>query len=51
MHLFVDGAYDRAQLKDKVVFLDFVIDVMRRLASEQSFNVLPKRWVIERTSA
>ncbi len=30
-HLFADGAYDRAKLMDKAAFLDFVIQVVRRI--------------------
>ncbi len=48
-HLFADGAYDRIQLMDKAAFLNFVIEVVRRIGSEPGFNVLPRRWVVERT--
>lgn len=48
-HLFADGAYDRGQLMDKAVFLDFVIEVVRRLGKQAGFRVLPRRWVVERT--
>ncbi len=48
-HLFADGAYDRRQLMDKAAFLDFVIEVVRRLDKEAGFHVLPRRWVVERT--
>jgi putative transposase len=48
-HLFADGAYDRTQLMDKAAFLDFVIEVVRRLATEPGFKALPRRWVVERT--
>jgi putative transposase len=50
-HLFADGAYDRTQLMDKAVFLDFVIKVVRRINDEPGFRVLPRRWVVERTLA
>jgi putative transposase len=30
-HLFGDAAYDRRQLMDKAVFLDFTVEVVRRL--------------------
>ncbi len=29
-HLFADGAYDRTRLLDKAVFLNFVIEIVRR---------------------
>ncbi len=48
-HLFADGACDRTQLMDKAAFLDFVIEVVRRIDDEPGFKVLPRRWVVERT--
>jgi putative transposase len=48
-HLFADGAYDRTQLMDKAAFLDFVIEVVRRIDGDPGFKVLPRRWVVERT--
>ena len=48
-HLFADGAYDRATLMDKAAFLDFVIEVVRRIEGTAGFHVLPRRWVAERT--
>jgi len=44
-----DGAYDRTQLMDKAAFLDFVLEVVRRIDHEPGFKVLPRRWVVERT--
>jgi transposase len=48
-HFFADGAYDRGQLMDKAAFLGFVIEIIRRLADQPGFTVLPRRWVVERT--
>ncbi len=48
-HLFADGAYDRTQLMDKAAFLDFVIEVVRRLDDEPGFKLVPRRWVVERS--
>ena len=48
-HLFADGAYDRAKLMDQAAFLDFVIEIVRRMEDQQGFEVLPRRWVVERT--
>jgi transposase len=48
-HLFADGAYDRTRLMDKAAFLDFVIEVVRRIDTDPGFKVLPRRWVVERT--
>jgi len=48
-HLFADGAYDRVLLMDKAAFLGFVIEVVHRIEGQQGFEVLPRRWVVERT--
>jgi transposase len=48
-HLFADGAYDCGKLMSAVTFPGFVIEVVRRLAGQQGFQVLPRRWVVERT--
>lgn len=50
-HLFGDAAYDRRKLMDKAAFLDFTVDVARRLQGQQGFAVQPRRWVAERTFA
>ena len=50
-HLFADGAYDPRKLMDKAAFEGFVIEVVRRIDGEPGFNVLPRRWVVERTFA
>ena len=43
-HLFADGAYDRTQLMGKAAFLDFVIEIVRRIDDEPGCKVLPRRW-------
>ena len=48
-HLFADGAYDRLKLMDKAAFLNFVIEIIKRSDDQQGFQVLPRRWVVERT--
>ncbi len=48
-HLFADSAYDRGKLMDKAAFLDFVIEIVRKMEGQQGFEVLPRRWVVERT--
>ncbi len=48
-HLFADSAYDRGKLMDKAAFLDFVIKIVRKMEGQQGFEVLPRRWVVERT--
>ena len=50
-HLFADGAYDRTRLMDKAAFLDFVVEIVRRIDQDPGFKVLPRRWVVERTFA
>ena len=48
-HFFADGAYDRAALLDKAGMLDFVVEVVKRHEAQVGFEVLPRRWVVERT--
>ncbi len=48
-HLFADGAYDRLKLMDKAAYLDFVVEIIRRSDDQKGFQVLPRRWVVERT--
>ncbi len=48
-HLFADGAYDRTKLMDKAAYLDFVIEIIRRSDTAKGFEIVPRRWVIERT--
>ena len=50
-HLFADGAYYRTQLMDKAAFLDFTIQVVKRSDTAKGFEVIPRRWVVERTFA
>src|SRR5919107_2679457 len=45
-HLFADGAYDRGKLMSAAAFRDFVIEIVRKLADQQGFHVLPRRWVV-----
>ena len=47
-HLFADSAYDRTKLMDKAAFLDFTIEIIKRSDTAQGFEVLPRRWVVER---
>ncbi len=48
-HLFADGAYDRRTLMDKAAAKEFIVEVIRRIDGQKGFEVLPKRWVVERT--
>jgi putative transposase len=48
-HLFADGAYDRGKLMSAGAYRDFVIEVVRKLEGQEGFQVLPRRWVVERS--
>ena len=48
-HLFADGAYDRLKLMDKAAYLDFVLKIIQPRDDVHGFEVLPRRWVVERT--
>jgi transposase len=48
-HLFADAAYDRLKLMDKAAYLDFVVEIIRRSDAQKGFEVLPRRWVVERS--
>ncbi|APO71980.1 IS5 family insertion sequence transposase domain-containing protein (plasmid) [Rhizobium gallicum] len=37
-HLYADTAYDRGKLMDKAAYLDFVIEVVRRIERQPGFN-------------
>jgi len=46
---FAGGAYYRSKLVEKAEFLNFMIEVVRRVDAEPGFHVLPRRRVVERT--
>jgi putative transposase len=48
-HLFADGAYDRGKLASLAAWRDFTIEIVHKLADQKGFQVLPRRWVVERT--
>ena len=48
-HLFADGAYDRGKLMSAAAYRDFTIEVVRKIVDQKGFQVLPRRWVVERT--
>lgn len=48
-HLFADGAYERGRLMSQAAYRDFVLEVVRKLAAQQGFQPLPRRWVVERS--
>jgi transposase len=35
----------------KAAYRGFVVEVVRKLAGQQGFHALPRRWVVERTFA
>ena len=51
-HLFADSAYSGDKLlKALVKFGEWSIEIVRRMADTVGFEVLPRRWVVERTLA
>ena len=48
-YLVADEGYDRLKLMDKAAYLDFLLEIIRRSESQRGFEVLPRRWVVERT--
>ena len=48
-HPFADGAYDRSKLASLAAYKDFTLEVVRKLPGQKGFQVLPRRWVVERT--
>ena len=48
-HLYGESAYDRTKLMDKAAFLDFTVEIIKRSDTAKGFEVLPRRWVVERT--
>ena len=50
-HLFADGACDRMQFIDKAAFLDFIVEVVRRIDGQPGFQVVARHRVVEHTIA
>ena len=51
-HVFADGAYAGAKLEAALsVFGRWTIEIVRRSDAAKGFELLPRRWVIERTLA
>jgi transposase len=48
-HLFADGADDKLKLMDKAAYLDFLVEITRRSDHQKGFEVLSRRWVVERS--
>jgi transposase len=51
-HLFADSVYNGANLCDALVkFGNWTIEIVKRAADAAGFQLLPRRWVVERTLA
>jgi transposase len=51
-HLFADSAYAGDKLRNALPkFGNWTIEIVRRIADTVGFEVLPRRWVVERTLA
>ena len=50
-HLWADGSYAGALVDWAAERLELTIDIVKKLADQQGFVVLPRRWVVERTLA
>jgi transposase len=51
-HVFADGGYAGPKLKSVMSrFGDWTIEIIKRSDSAKGFEVLPRRWVVERTFA
>ncbi len=49
--IFADGAYGGAKLRRAMDDAAWRIEVVRRSAQAKGFEVIPRRWVVERTIA
>jgi putative transposase len=51
-HLFADGAYAGQKLRDALTqFGDWTVEIVKRSDRAAGFEILPRRWVVERTFA
>ena len=51
-HLFADSVYNGPNLRDALVkFGKWTIEIVKRAADAAGFQLLPRRWVVERTLA
>lgn len=50
-HLFADGSYTGPWIEWAQTRLQITVEVVKKLAEQQGFVVLPKRWIVERTLA
>ena len=51
-HVFADGAYGRPKLRGTLEKIgDWTMEIIKRSDAAKGFEVLPRRWVVERTFA
>ena len=51
-HLFADSVYNGANLRDALAKLgNWTVEIVKRAADAAGFQLLPRRWVVERTLA
>jgi len=51
-HLFADSVYNGPNLRDTLAkFGNWMIEIVKRAADATGFQLLPRRWVVERTLA
>ena len=51
-HVFADGGYAGPKLRGALASIGrWVIQIVKRSATAEGFEVLPRRWVVERTFA
>ena len=51
-HLFADGGYAGSKLKDALRRIGkWTVEIIKRSDAAKGFEVLPRRWVVERTLA
>jgi len=51
-HIFADGGYAGDKLRDALsVMGTWTVQIIKRSDTAQGFEVLPRRWVVERTFA
>jgi transposase len=52
LHLFADSAYNAPNRREALAkFGDWTIEIVKRAAGAAGFQLLPRRWVVERTLA
>lgn len=49
--IFVDGGYKKGCINWAAAMFGWTLEVVKRLGDKTGFQVLPKRWIVERTFA